>query len=340
MATRINQDFWVTETSKSFKDFFNKYCSKQGHWGVTSANKEANIVAVTEADNRLSVIFTPGNIKAVTGQNDISIYQFLIMTSIMLNETGGSFILATGEYGDAKYMFSYNPDIPKVSYNCSKDYNKTACSTLGNKSAYDLFRDPAFLNVPARASMYKPKNVNDPAWQGYAYPDGEPKGNNKHDSGKSNYTILGLIAECDFYKFRGRGVIQLTGRGNYSKFLEYINTNKTTIPYNAASKAIIDTWGVDSTDTIATKITNVELDTLFADNALAILVFKTHSSNKALVNMYSVSSPDSFIDLAYAYGKSIGGTKYGTLFANRVCEIVENIPDWVTKASSTPPPVA
>ncbi len=337
MVTRINQDFWVTETSKSFKDFFNKNCSKQNSWSVTTTGKQANIIAVPEADNRLSVIFTSQNINAVTGQNDISIYQFLIMTSVMLNETGGSFVLSTGEYGDAKYMFSYNPDIPKVSYNCSTSYNKTACSTLGNRTAYDLFRDPVFLNVPARATMYKPKNINDPAWQGYVYPDSEPRGNNKQDSGKSNYPILGLIAECDFYKFRGRGVIQLTGRGNYSKWLDFIKSNKSTIPFNAASQTIINNWGVDSVDTIATKITNVELDTLFADNALAILVFKTHSSNKALTEMYNVSSPDTFIDLAYAYGKSIGGTKYGTLFANRVFEIIENIPSWVTPASSTPP---
>lgn len=338
MANKINQDFWVTETNKSFKDFFNQHCSNQGHWGVTSSNRKANIKAVADADNRLSIIFTPDNIKAVTGQNDISIYQFLIMTSIMLNETGGSFILSIGEYGDAKYMYSYNPNIPKVSYNCPKEYNKTACSTLGNRTAYDLFKDPVFLNVPARASMYKPKNPNDPAWKGYAYPAGEPKGTNKFgNSGKENYVPLGLIGECDFYKFRGRGVIQLTGRGNYRKFLEYINTNKATLQYNSASKAIIDSWGIDSPDIIATKITNVELDTLFADNALAVLVFKTHSSNKALVKMYDVTSSDTFIDLAYTYGKSIGGGKYATLFANRVFEIIENIPDWVTKASSTPP---
>lgn len=333
MATKINQDFWLTETQSSFRDFFNKFCSKQNHWGVTSANKQATIVAVPEADNRLSIIFTPGNIKAVTGQNDISIFQFLIMTSIMLNETGGSFILATGEYGSAKYMFSYNPSIPKVSYNCAKSYNKTACSTLGNKSAYDLFHDPIFMNVPARASMYKPKNINDPLWQGYTYPTTEPEGNNKHDSGKSNYPILGIIGECDFYKFRGRGVIQLTGRGNYKKWLEYINANKTTIPFNSDSGSIINAWGSSSIEDIATKITNIELDKLFSDNALAILVFKTHSSNKALVEMYSVDSPDKFIDLAFAYGKSIGGTKYGTLFANRVFEIVENIPDWVSSSN-------
>lgn len=339
MATRINQDFWVTETSKSFKDFFNNFCKGKNSWGVTTTGDAAKIVAASDADNRLSVIFTPQNINAISGQNDISIFQFLIMTSIMLNETGGTFILGISEFGDASYFFSYNPKIPKVSYNCSKDYHKIACSSLGNKTAYELFRDPIFMNVPARATMYKPKNINDVAWQGYSYPANEPVGysNYKPEQFALSYKQLGIIAECDFYKFRGRGVIQLTGRGNYKKWLEYINTNKGTLSYNLTSKAIIDTWGVDSVDIIATKISNVELDTLFSDNALALLVFKTHASNKALVKMYDVSSPDNFIDLAYAYGTSIGGQKYGTLFANRVFEIVENIPNWVTKASSIPP---
>ena len=68
-------------------------------------------------------------------------------------------------------------------------------------------------------------------------------------------------------------------------------------------------------------------------NLITLLV--THSSNKALTEMYDVTSANKFIDLAYAYGKAIGGKKYGTLFTNRVFEIIENIPDWVTSQSTT-----
>lgn len=329
---QINQGFWVKETATTFKNFFNSKNAGRGHWGVNAAGGQANITAASDADNKLAIIFTPDNIKAVTGKEDINIYQFLIMTSIMLNETGGSFKLSTGEYGSCKYMFEYNPKIPKVSYNCG---GSSPCSSLGNKTAYQLFRDPVFMNVPARANMYKPKNINDINWDGYTYPDNEPIGSNKAgNGGKENYPICGLISECDFFKFRGRGVIQLTGRGNYSKLFEYIKTNKASISALPASMAIINGWGNDNVDTIATKITNVEIDTLFSDNAIAILVFKTHSSNKALTEMYNVSSANKFIDLAYAYGKSIGGKKYGTLFTNRVFEIIENIPDWVTSQST------
>jgi hypothetical protein len=323
----INQDFWLKESSITFKDFFNKNNAKKGHWGIGLNGKQQSILCVSDSDIKLGRIFNNPNIKSVTGNADINIYQFLIMTSIMLNETGGSFVLATSEKGSAEYFFDKIPAIPKISYNTA------ANGTLGNKTAYDLFHDPIFMNVPARASMYKPKNINDKAWAGDVYPTGEPVGTSGYKPGEisKNYITLGIIGECDFYKFRGRGVIQLTGRGNYSKFLGYIKDNKTTIGANAASLLIINNWGSDSIDNIATKITNTEIDTLFADDACAVLVFKTHSSNKALEKMYNVKDYNEFIDLTFAYGKAIGGKNYGTLFTNRVYEIVENLPDWSSK---------
>jgi hypothetical protein len=344
---KINNNFWLTETVPvgplSFPDFFNKFNAGKKHWGIKT-NGDTHSLRCKDpslSNSNLKKIFTQSNMKSVTGKDDFNIYQFLIMSSIMINETGGTFILATGEKGSAEYFFNAKAGT-KVSYNCTppkvngKYQKNTGCGVLGNKTAYDLFHDPVFMNVPARASMYKPKNINDTAWSGQKYPSGEPTGFSNYKPGEleKSYNALGIIADCDFFKFRGRGVIQLTGRGNYVKFLEYIKNNKSVIAMQPKTLTIVNNWGNDSGDTVATKITNRELDTIFEDDACAILVFKTHSSNAALVKMYSVSNPNEFIDLAAAYGKAIGGDKYATHFTNRVFEIVEKIPDWLSKQTA------
>lgn len=326
----INNDFWLSNTNSTFSTFFNNKNSNKNHWGVRLDGRPASFVIGKEGDDRLTKIFTNKNIKIVTGYNDINIYQFLIMTAIMINETNALFKTDISEFGNFKYMFSAIPNV-KTSYNCS---GVRPCSSLGNKSAYDLFHDSVFMNLPARTNMYKPKDINDDAWKGYIYPSGEPTGDAKTPS--QIYKEGGLIAEADFYKFRGRGVIQLTGRSNYKLWFKFIIDNKSTLNMSSDSLAIVNGWGNNDLDTIATKITNTQLDTLFSDISLAILLFKTHSSNKILVQMYNVQTPNEFIDLAFKYGKSISGSgEYGNLFANRVFEILEGIEGWITPLNSS-----
>jgi len=326
MANNINNDFWIAQTSKSFPIFFNDNNAKRGSWSVATNGESINIRCGVDTNNQLSNIFTQTNIKLITGNDDINIYQFLAMVSIMINETGGQFRSIT-EFGDAEYMYNYKSGV-KGSYNCSNTTSKYGTS-LGNISAFELFHNPVFLNVPARLSMYKPKNMGDEKWKGYTYPSNEPRGKYV---GSDGYSELGLIGECDFYKFRGRGLIQLTGRENYKNFIGFIIQNKTEIKTSIGQKSlkIIDNWGLDDLETIATKITNIELDILFADPSINVLVFRTHGSNKILRNLYTVNDSNSFLDLLYAYGKRIGGNdKYAKLFTNRVFEILENIPNWV-----------
>lgn len=315
-----------------FASFFNNNNANKGSWGVSQTNQVVNIVCSSNADTNLAKIFTQNNIKLLTNNSDINIYQFLCMTCIMLNELGGTFNTILTEHGNAPYFFNYNANIPKLSYNCN---GQNFCAVLGNKSAADLFKSQVFLNVPARANMYKPNNINDVSWSSYVYPKNEPIGVDSYDSTK-NYTSLGLIAECDFYKFRGRGPIQLTGRSNYKRMFNYLINNKGSIINSISlnSLVIINNWGSDSLDDIATKITNIELDTLFSDLLVSLLVFKIHPSNAFLNNMYTVDTPNNFLDLVNKYGKSIGGNDYATLFTNRVFEIIEKIPNWVTNPNS------
>lgn len=311
---KINSDFWVKNSGKSFTSFFNTYNSGKGHWGVDLNGNYLNLKLVNNADSLLTTIFSNENIKLLTDKNDLNIYQFIIMVSIMINETGGKFNSTITEFGSLQYMFNKRPN--KASYN----------KLSGNITAYDLFRDNNFMSVPARQSMLKPKNINDPAWKGTVYPSNEPVGGY---NSKDNYKV-GLISECDFYKFRGRGLIQLTGRGNYIEWMKKIRENKNSISFTKeTSLPIINSW--DSNINIAaTKITNLELDTLFSDTILSYYTLKVHYSIKTLKKMYNVQTPDEFIELANKYGREIsGGKAYATHYTNRVFEIVKNLPNFV-----------
>lgn len=325
----VNKDFWLSNTNSTFPIFFNSNNSNKNHWSVRLDGQHVNLVIAKDGDDRLTSIFTNNNIKIITGHNDINIFQFLAMVSIMINETGATFKTDITEFGDFKYMFSAIPNV-KTSYNCS---GERPCSSLGNKSAYELFHDSTFMNLPARANMYKPKDINDEAWKGHVYISGEPLGNDKTKA--QIYKAGGLISECDFYKFRGRGVIQLTGRANYKNWMKFILDNKNTLSMTSTSKAIVNGWGNSDLDTIATTITNPELDTLFADVSLAILLFKTHNSSKILEKLYNVQTPNDFIDLVFQYGRTISGSSdYGNLFANRVFEIIQAIPGWTSTVNA------
>jgi hypothetical protein len=118
---------------------------------------------------------------------EVPISEFVAILCIMLNEVGGQ-LKAIGEVNGPKYMFESGPR--KQSYN----------GILGNKLAGDqLLAMGAIGEDQKDAWNAKGKNA--------VWPDGAD-------------AILDKIRECDFYKFRGHGLNQLTGRGNYAAHMD------------------------------------------------------------------------------------------------------------------------
>jgi hypothetical protein len=116
---------------------------------------------------------------------EITVPEFVAILCIMLNEVGGN-LRAIGEVNGPKYMFESGPR--KVSYN----------GILGNKKAGDQLAGWGAIGADAVDAWNATKDA--------VYPD---------DTG-----IEDKVKECDFYKFRGHGLNQLTGRGNYSAHME------------------------------------------------------------------------------------------------------------------------
>jgi hypothetical protein len=119
---------------------------------------------------------------------ELSLQEFLGFFGIFYNETGGT-LEPISERGSEKYMFEPSA-AGKASYNTSKM----------NRPAGDLLQAVGAIPDDRVA-----------AWNGSVYPD---------DSG-----IRDPVHECDFWKFRGRGLIQLTFRENYKKHCEPALTN-------------------------------------------------------------------------------------------------------------------
>lgn len=111
---------------------------------------------------------------------ELSLHEFIAVFMIMCNETGGSF-KPVGEYGGPKYMFEAGK---KASYN----------NHGGNRGAGDQLKAKHLLSDAGEIAK----------WNGKVWPD-PPKGS----------ALYNASLECDFYKYRGHGLIQTTFRPAY-----------------------------------------------------------------------------------------------------------------------------
>jgi hypothetical protein len=126
------------------------------------------------------------NLPGLYAPAELTLEEFVALFLVIYNETGGSFA-PLSEKGTPQYMFEPKKGV-KVSYNQG-----------GNRMAGDLLLERGKITTEEERAL----------WNGQTWP-APPEGSDLHNA----------ALECDFWKFRGRGLIQLTFRTAYLKFAD------------------------------------------------------------------------------------------------------------------------
>ena len=314
--TDINR-FFLDKTGLGFIDWFNRRVALKNYWRRRKIRNEEKVI------KRFKEIWD--NIPEIFDSKRINLNQFLVLSAIMINEN--SRFSSRSEKGpNLKYFFE--------SVRLKSGRRKISYNTKYNKTAFELFNDNYFVNAHGHLNPKKLQYTSDSRWKGAIYP------NEYSDS--IDPIRNGFIMEADFFKFRGRGFIQITFRGNYRRqiqeILKYTGTNNKILFYKRKwSKYLHISDGQinkKSLDIIATVSSNKDWNDLFNDDDLAfpLLSIKTYYKYKSRSrknplkeissgNIHSAEVKNKIKLVARAQG----GSDYEQKLFNRVKQMYDSI---------------
>ena len=310
-STTDIDNYFQTSFGSAFITWFQANIGTQSNWAnLTIGSTQATADAYTR-------FWQNDYINLVFGSNDISLLQFLSLQSIIINETGGTLqpvsetVNSTTAANHPGIAFAFDAIAGlKASYN----------TLAGNKTCFELFNNADYLAACVGKTLYdKLSNTTDTVWSGTAYPTDDY-------SVSTDPNKTGFVLEADFYKFRGRGLIQTTSRSGYLDIINFV------LGYGGPNQIVGNakaTWAVlgKDNDGVATMSFNAEWDDLFMNSDLLVAAEGINLHNQSHGNYLGGidgSTPDTAADTIRNVGKRInGGDTYADTFIARVTQIIE-----------------
>ncbi|WP_018600926.1 hypothetical protein [Mycobacterium sp. 155] len=275
-------NYFTDVTGQPFEQWFRNNLAGRSSW--------AGFTLASDATTQDRFITLWNAVPAVVGSDhgdgtpSITLPELATLLAIMLHETGPDLNFRGAEgIGNAAHLglayaferFLITPanrsEQPfwKASYNLSN----------GNRTAYECFHDPGYLKVYGTLQPTSQTVRDLPAWSGKDWPQGVPT--------TKTGVETAFLQEADFYKFRGRGTIQSTGRGAYLPIVRYVrgysgdDTNVLDVQqrWNDIATAVAGQGTTITTDDqFAFISSNMDWDKLFQSILIQVVALRGHNN--------------------------------------------------------------